>query len=252
MNADFPCVIVTGATGAIGSEICRRVCAGCPGVALVLACRNTSRASALAQRLLRDFPDVEIEVLALDLADRRSVEAAAASLSGRGISGIINNAGVMNREFRLAPGGGELTVTVNYEHTRLFTELLLPRVREGAAIVFTTSLTRFMRRRGTRPEKVDATHFSQLGTYGLSKRLVTDYAAQLAVRLHPRGVRVNCADPGVVDSGMITMYRWFDRVADLVFRPFIRSPRSGSLPAWRAFTAQATGRIFCMRAVHAM
>lgn len=244
-----PCVIVTGATGAIGREICRKLCTENRYVELVLACRNMAKAEKLADSLRKEYPQAVVGTLELDLADRRSVERAASSLRRESIAGLINNAGVMNREYRQAPGGGELTVAVNYEHTRLLTELLLPMMQSGASIVFTTSLTRFMRRRGAAAE-VDERSFSQLGTYGLSKRLITDYAASLAERLKDRDIRVNCADPGIVDSGMITMHRWFDRLADLVFRPFIRSPRDGAIPAMRAFAAPSSGSIYCKRAVH--
>lgn len=252
MTEPRPIVVVTGATGAIGSEICRQLCAADRYVEIVLACRNMAKAEKLAKSLRTEYPQAEVSTLELDLADRHSVERAAYYLRHKRIVGLINNAGVMNREYRQAPGGGEMTVTVNYEHTRLLTELLLPMMQCGAAIVFTTSLTRFMHKRGVASAAVDERGFSQLGTYGLSKRLVTDYAASLAASLEPKGISVNCADPGIVDSGMITMHRWFDRLADLVFRPFIRSPRDGAKPALRAFAAPDSGHIYCKKAIHKM
>ena len=45
------------------------------------------------------------------------------------------------------------------------------------------------------------------------------------------------ADPGVVDTGMITMHRWFDPLTDLLFRPLIKSPEQGA----RTALALATG-----------
>ena len=49
--------------------------------------------------------------------------------------------------------------------------------------------------------------------------------------------RINVADPGIVDSNMITMGRWFDRLSDLLFRPFIKTPEQGAAPALRALHA---------------
>ena len=87
-----------------------------------------------------------------------------------------------------------------------------------------------------------------MGTYGQSKRMITEYARQLAEVLKGR-VRVNCADPGIVDTGMISMQRWYDPIADALFRPFIRNPRQGAEPALRATYAEASGKIYCRRRI---
>ena len=39
---------------------------------------------------------------------------------------------------------------------------------------------------------------------------------------------MNAADPGIVSTNMITMQMFFDPITDLVFRPFIRTPRQGA------------------------
>lgn len=243
-------VIVTGATGAIGVEICRALCR--KATPLLLACRNESKANNLIQRLRAEFPEAKLEFLSLDLADQRSIEQAAASLNGKSIAGLINNAGVMERNFRLNSDGREMDLSVNYFNTMNFTEQIIPMLSNGSAIVFTTSLTRFLHRSLPSEIRVNESNFSQLGTYGLSKRLITDYASRLSASLAYRNIRVNCADPGIVDTGMITMKRWFDSIADLLFRPFIRKPAQGAEPALRAFAACDSGKIYCRRATHKM
>ena len=115
-------------------------------------------------------------------------------------------------------------------------------------MVFTTSITRCLYKPFLERAKVSETEFHQLRTYALSKRLITDYAATL----HASGrCEVACADPGVVDTGMIRMQRWYDPLADLFFRPLIRKPWRGSLPAWRALTSEA-GYIYCARRRHSL
>lgn len=235
-----PCLL-TGATGAIGREIALTLSRA--GVPLILGVRNPAKADALLRTL-----GGGAELLELDLAREESVCAAAASLRGRQLGAIVNNAGVMMRRYTTAPGGVEMTMTVNYHHTRLLTELLKGEVRDGGAVVFTTSLTRFAGPLLGRSLEVDGRRFSQLGTYALSKRALTDYARLLAAS-EPR-LRVNCADPGVVNTGMIGMQRWYDPLADIFFRPLIRTPRHGAIPALRALTAEGSGRIYCRRAIH--
>lgn len=250
-------IIVTGATGAIGSAICQAL--ACEGYALILACRDLAK----AQQLTHELPkNCKASFLRLDLADDAAVHAAVAELPrliapSDEIAAVVNNAGIMAPRFSLSPQGHEMDMTVNYLNTRLWTRLLLQSdmLTAGSAIVFTTSLTRFMKRGTEIPAEPDKSSFSQLGSYGASKRALTLYASALSRRLAPSKIFVNCADPGIVNSSMITMHRWFDPIADAVFRPFIRSPKKGAMPALRALKAGLdgrNGRIYCLHRSHTL
>ncbi len=236
-------VAVTGATGAIGREIVRALLA--ENRAVLLLCRNEKRMEALIETLREEYPVSEIKGVVLDLEDELSVRACAQTISDRRITGLINNAGVMCRHYRLDNKGRELTLSVNYYNTALLAGLLLADHPELSSVVFTTSMTRRLRRH-YRADEMPTVHpgqFSQLGTYALSKRLLTDHAARLA-RQYPARC-INCADPGVVDTGMIHMDRWYDPLADLLFRPFIRLAAKGAEPTLKALHSTVTGRIFC-------
>lgn len=239
--------LLTGATGAIGKEIARALAR--KGESIILACRNEQKACALKDDLQKEFPQCGvIFTLRLDLADEQSVREAVDYLDRSHIDslkGVINNAGVMNRGYSEDNQGRELTMAVNYCNTVLLNELLKQLIEHGGVVVFTTSLTRFLHLRKDYPTRFSARKFSQLGTYGRSKRMITEYARQLGKELSEIGIRVNCADPGIVDTGMISMHRWYDPLADIFFRPFIRSPRKGAEPALRAVFSELTGKIFC-------
>lgn len=245
-------VIVSGATGAIGYEISRRMVS--EGENVILACRNTKRAEGVRGALLAERREAKIIIAALDLAEESSVRRCVEDIkalckeSGAEIKGVVNNAGVMNRRYGEDSQGRELTMAVNYHNTRLFTELLLSAFPGMEHIVFTTSLTRYMHPRNVATAVTEG-EYSQLGTYGRSKRAITDFAAELSA---DPGVSatVACADPGVVNTGMITMQRWYDRLADYLFRPFIRSPRNGAIPAMRAYHAAKGDLIYCRRRTH--
>ena len=124
--------------------------------------------------------------------------------------------------------------------------ILLPLMDEGSAVVFTTSMTRHIVRRRADWQQRAIEHHGRFTTYGRSKLMLTDFARSLARELAPRGIRVNCSDPGIVDSGIITMGNPFvDRLADIFFRPIIHSPARGARGAIRAaLDSDATGRIF--------
>ena len=53
---------------------------------------------------------------------------------------------------------------------------------------------------------------------------------------------VNAADPGIVSTDIITMHMWFDPLTDLLFRPFIRTPRQGADTAIRLLLDEDAGQ----------
>lgn len=235
--------IVTGATGAIGKEIARGIAA--KGDTPILACRNRRKADMLADEIRQDY-GIDAPIMIVDLADADSVREAAAGFEGTCIAGIVNNAGVMNATLKLDADGHEDTVNVNYRNTRLLSELLIPHIEPGGCIVFTTSATRkwFPGQSLDKESAGPFGRYNRMWVYARSKKLVTRYARELEKPLSERGIRVNCADPGVVDSPMLTMHSWYDRLTDLLFRPLCLSPRAGASAALRALYSPHSGRIF--------
>ena len=233
-------VIVTGASGGIGSVVTRELAA--QGCSVVMACRNPGKAEALRKQILARVPQARIEILPLDLGSLASVRAFAEGLGPEPVGALFNNAGVISRGYSLTADGLENTFSVNYFGPFLLTQLLLPRMLPDAHVVNMVSLTcRYVRvdEAALRPAAED---FSQLGTYARSKLALLHFSLELA-RRHPE-LRVNLADPGIVNSGIISMGRWFDPLADVLFRPLIKSPRKGAVPPLAALASEQTGRYF--------
>lgn len=80
--------------------------------------------------------------------------------------------------------------------------------------------------------------FVSLINYSITKRLLAFYTSYLFKEYlsGSRNVMALGADPGVVNTGIITQHRWYDPLADIFFRPFIKSPEKGSIPLYRAAT----------------
>lgn len=243
---EAPIYIVTGATGAIGQEIAKALAR--QGHAVLLACRNTAKAGALKELILsaREHGEVMVEELRLDSMESISRFAASVTALSRPVAALVNNAGVMCRHRSLTADGIEQTIAVNYLGTALLSLLLLPTVASGGRIAFTTSITR--RLHSLKEPVLDEPDgsFSQLGTYGRSKLALTHFALYLAglPAVAEKGVKVNCADPGIVNSAMITMNRWFDPLANLLFRPFISTPATGARAMLRAVESGTTAQIY--------
>ena len=73
--------------------------------------------------------------------------------------------------------------------------------------------------------------FWRIPIYSNTKLALTLFTIDLSNRLKDKGIVVNAADPGIVSTDIITMHMWFDPLTDILFRPFIRSPRQGAATA---------------------
>lgn len=236
-------VLITGATGSIGRALTESLAE--KGYDLVLAVRNTDRGKEIADTLARLSSNIRVEQL--DLSQPESIIRFADKIAAQNLNltGVINNAGIMDRDFRLSGFGIENTMGVNVIGTALLTRLLIPLMETGGKCVFTSSLTRRFYSSDKIQVAVLPDQFTQLGTYGRSKAAITLYASWLQTQF-PQLI-FNCADPGIVDSGMITMHRWFDPLADIFFRPLIRKPRKAAKAAVNALNLNEGCYVTTMR-----
>ncbi len=216
------------------------------GWRVIMACRNLGKGEAVRQRILEEIAgrdavpagsntarsEEEIELRQLDLQSIESVREFAAGLEGERIDALFNNAGTISRRFALTRDGFESTLQTNYIGPFLLTRLLAEKMPPGGAIVNMVSLTTRFGNVGKDLFERSEKSFSQLGTYSDTKLALLLFSIELAKR-YP-SLRVNVADPGIVNSNMISMGRWFDPLADILFRPFCRKPEKGVTPALNA------------------
>jgi len=226
-------IIVTGATGSMGAVAVRKLAAA--GVPVIMACRNVGKAGAVAGKLLAEMPEAKISIRELNLESLSSVREFAEGLKGTELGGLFNNAGTMCRDYGVTTDGFEKTMAVNYLAPYLLTRLLLPCFQENAHIVNMVSVTTKIASLDLGWPEYGAGKFSQLGTYGKSKLAFLLFTVALA-RRYPK-LYVNLSDPGVVNSNMISLHRWFDPLADIFFRPFIKTPEQGVQPALNALAS---------------
>lgn len=236
-------ILVTGATGAMGSAATEALAAA--GHAVIMACRNRAKAEAVRADILSRVPDARLEIREVDLSSMASVHRLAESVEPGTVSAVFNNAGTISRTYGLTGDGLENTFSVNYFGPWLLTRLLADKLPEGGHVVNMVSLScRFVRidpaslRPG--PEA-----FSQLGTYARSKRALLSFSRELA-RRRPN-LHVHVADPGVVATDIIDLGHWFDPVTDAIFKPLCKRPKNGVRPALRALSAGDTGLYFVGR-----
>ena len=221
--------IVTGASGGIGQEITRAL--ALKGFPIIMACRNLQKTEQIRDQIIRESGNPNIEMRLLELSSLQSVFdfVEALKCSNYKVKALINNAGIMCKEYQETHDHFEMTIGVNYIATYLLSRLLLPLMnRDDSRIINTTSCTYRIGKINETFFNVRPEHYHRFSSYANSKLAVLLFTIELASRLKTTGISVYAVDPGVVDTGMITMQRWFDPLADKLFRPFIKSPREGA------------------------
>lgn len=242
--------IVTGATGSIGKEISLALARMKKPV--ILACRNLDKANKVREQIINETGNRQIFVKSLALDKIESIKNFVEEIKNDGISvdGLANNAGIMLRKHTLTADKREMTFAVNYIGTLALTYLMIPLIEKGGHITFTTSVTRKLHKASTINFNESRKEFAQLRTYGRSKSALSHYAMFMA-HCYP-DLYINCADPGIVNSNMITMHRWYDPLANILFRPMIRTPKNGAKSTIKALMLNSSGNIVTKKKVHPM
>ena len=231
-------IIVTGATGSIGLAAVKSLLS--KDLPVIMACRDIRKADSQRDNLIKQFPHSEIDILELDLNSLASIRAFVEEIKNQGfkVDKLLNNAGIICRDFTVNDDGFETTLAVNYLGPLYLSKLMIPLMDDDFNIVNTVSVTRGVSKLDEHFFDLDKKRFSQLGTYGKAKYAL--FLSSLTLSETIKNGSVNLTDPGVVDSNMISMHRWFDPLADVLFRPFCKSPEKGAIPAVNALLYKST------------
>ena len=227
--------VITGADGGMGTEITRAVAE--VGYPIVMVCYTTTKGEKIRNQIIESTGNKEIEVMQADFSSMQSVSDLADKIlqKGQHIALLMNNAGTMETGLHTTVDGIERTVSVNYLAPYLLTRKLLPLMGKGTRVVSMVSCTYAIGRLDfpdffTRGRKGS---FWRIPIYSNTKLALLLFTFELAEQLKAKGIAVNAADPGIVSTPIITMHAWFDPLTDVLFRPFIRTPRQGADTAIR-------------------
>lgn len=185
--------VVTGATGGIGSHVCRRLSED--GYAIVAQYRqNHSKARELASSI--EAGGGTCEIVAADLATEAGIEALTTAVDSLlattkyRLKGLVNNAAKL-----LGPSFDEATpaqfdeyFAINAKAPFFLAQHLSRRMRNGGSVVNVSSA---------------GAHFSSPGdiVYAMTKATVESLTRNMAEAVADRGIRVNAVIPGFTDNG---------------------------------------------------
>ena len=232
--------LVTGADGGLGRIICRSLLDN--GYSLIMACLSKEAAMPFYKQLVSEYKkktnSFSIELLPLDLSSYASVKAFAACIQHRSVNRLIHNAGILPKRTYLTQDGLEKISQVNYMAPLYLTDLIMPQLKkgaltkDGARIIFTVSCTIyfgwFSKLKPSFVNCIPRNWAGRVIRYGDSKRALYYASLNLAKTLKPFNIQVVSADPGAVDTPIITMNNRLDSLVNVLFRPFLSTPAQGA------------------------
>jgi NAD(P)-dependent dehydrogenase (short-subunit alcohol dehydrogenase family) len=240
--------IVTGSNGGIGYftalELARH------GAMVTLACRDTGKASAAADRIRGEVADAAVSVKALDLSRLDSVRAFAEAWSDP-LDLLINNAGVMAPLRRKETVDGfELQMGTNHLGHFALTGLLLPSLLavEHPRVVTIASLAHSSARLDL-DDLESVVDYQPQRSYGNSKLANLLFAVELQRRATAAGSSLvsTAAHPGLSSTGLTSNpdgmggNRILGAVVPVLYRVISQSAAAGAVPTLYAATEGEPG-----------
>lgn len=190
----MPSALITGANRGLGFEFARQYLVD--GWQVYAACRDPASASEL--RRLTETSDDKLRMLAMDVTDPASIDAAATELDGQAIDLLLNNAGIIGPQ-------GQTIGNIDYE---AWAEVLAINTMGPMRVseAFVEHVARSDR-------KLIVTLTSGMGSiadntsggsilYRSSKAAVNMVMRSLAIDLAPRGITCVVVNPGWVRTDM--------------------------------------------------
>ncbi|KAJ4390332.1 hypothetical protein N0V85_007329 [Neurospora sp. IMI 360204] len=101
---------------------------------LILASRTKSKLEAVGDQIRNRYPDTRVELVTLDLSSQKAIREAVAEITTLTdkLDILVNNAAINAQTRQATPEGLEMTFGTNHIGTFLFTNLLLPLLRNAA------------------------------------------------------------------------------------------------------------------------
>jgi NAD(P)-dependent dehydrogenase (short-subunit alcohol dehydrogenase family) len=194
--------VVTGAASGIGIETARAL-AG-TGAGVTLAVRDLDAGARVAADITATTGNADVTVAQLELTDRASIDAFAASWEGP-LHLLVNNAGVMAlKERELTPEGYEMQFATNHlGHFALALGLHDALAADGSARIVSVSSTGHLRS----PIIFEDIHFDfrpyePFLAYGQSKTANVLFAVEATRRWASDGITANALMPGGIVTNL--------------------------------------------------
>lgn len=132
-------VAVSGATGGIGKELCNHL--ALLGADLVLLDRNRQRSNSLGESLIRQYPELRVSYITVDLENMDEVTSAANELMTLDVDYLILNAGAYHIPRHNVSTGYGNVFQINFVSPIYLARKLLPLIqKKGGKVIAVGSI----------------------------------------------------------------------------------------------------------------
>lgn len=181
-------ILVTGASSGIGRAIaveCSKM-----GATVILTARNEERLKETLS--LMNNPEIH-QVIKADLSQKEELQDLVGKIEGK-LDGVVQCAGfTIPKPFQfISEDDIDAIMDVNYKAPTIMSQLLVKKKKlgKGSSIVFISSIS------GVWISAVAASLYSS------SKGAINGLAQAMAIELAPKSIRVNCVNPGMIDTNI--------------------------------------------------
>lgn len=203
-------IVLTGATGSIGSSIALSLASATPQSSLLLTARNATAAEKLVSSLRAQSKNPHVFYELVDLSSKKSVRAFADTVGskyGGKVNVLVNNAAITADERKHTADGLELQFQVNVLSYYMLANLLRPYLKAASTASNQSRIVnvasnyagdldlndlQFMRRT-----------YTTNAAYRQSKQANRMLTYALAPAFAKDGITVNACHPGVVTSNLL-------------------------------------------------
>tara|TARA_B100000029_G_scaffold513303_1_gene612429 strand:+ start:13323 stop:14186 length:864 start_codon:yes stop_codon:yes gene_type:complete len=225
-------IVITGATNGIGKAAILKLAEQNPKI--IFTYRNKGLGSQLKDELIKINPKINIKKYFCDFSNQRSIRECSEEINNQcaNIDILINNAGVVNTEFKLTKDGIENTFAINHIGYFLFTNLILDKIKnskDGRIINVASAAHHFVK--GMNWDDLNYKENFKMGfkAYGQSKLANILFTKHLARKLGHDDIKVNAIHPGGVNTALGSQNKSiFGKILKVLLKPFFRSPLKGA------------------------
>jgi NAD(P)-dependent dehydrogenase (short-subunit alcohol dehydrogenase family) len=195
-------ILVTGVSAGLGVETARALAAH--GAHVVGAARDLTKARAATAQVRNDAAANSggFELVALDLADLKSVRACADALLAKGapLDVVIANAGVMATPFGRTADGFETQFGTNHLGHFVLVNRIAPLLRTGGRLINLSSSGHRYSNVDLQDPNFEHTPYEPFVAYGRSKTANILFAVAFDRRHRANGIRAAAVHPGGIQT----------------------------------------------------
>jgi len=219
--------IVTGANSGMGKATVAAL--SDLGMKVIMLCRDQARGTEAYNELMTT-PGRDLELMFCDLGDMESIRNFSKEFHDKfdRLDVLVNNAGFISLKREETKDGLERTIGINHFGHFALTLLLVDLMKSGSRVVVVASGA----------HKVGRIHFEDINlkkgynvvtSYSQSKLANVLFTKELAIRLKPYKISVNCCHPGAVATNMgVDRNTGFGKTIYKYIGPFFLTPEEGA------------------------